>query len=433
MRAIEKACSDLPELRAWDGIAHEAALAMFQRAHKSTAELSDYASAVADALNGGAESIGSARIALLDKAIDIERGPLYVTNEWVVLIREAMMSAEQAAELQALAEAEQQNINHLLVAVGQADSTTASKVQTAAKKFGFVAPGPNSLDIASGQVPAQPGDEVPNPLTIQGLAQQGAIRAEDMGVTVRERTEIETEEGDFITTLTMQDGSKQVITEWNSWHMPSKLNFVEVEHFAKDGSFISRTSSWMDSPTYGASEGTKTTSVTWADNSNLVVTETADGYRTAGITTANGRHAPLPPDNPILTGAFPQVLGGAFTGLDAHVGRGGSIPMLTAESVQHAGTTAKFAGPALGLAGAAYNVFAAETATQACVGGISGVFAVGGDYVGGQAGVWAAGWAGVATGPAAPVAVPLFAVAGALGGQYALGSLGSTIGEAICK
>ena len=177
---------------------------------------------------------------------------------------------------------------------------------------------------------------MPNPLTIQGLAQQGAIRAEDMGVTVRDRTEIETEEGDFITTLTMQDGSKQVIT-------------------------------------------------------------------------------------------------GEFTGLDAHVGRGGSIPMLTAESVQHAGTTAKFAGPALGLAGAVYNVFAAETATQACVGGISGVFAVGGDYLGGQAGVWAAGWAGLATGPAAPVMVPLFAITGALGGQYALGSMGTTIGEAICQ
>ena len=41
------------------------------------------------------------------------------------------------------------------------------------------------------------------------------------------------------------------------------------------------------------------------------------------------------------------------------------------------------------------------------------------------------GWRGDGTG--CPVAVPLFAVAGALGGQYALGSLGSTIGEAICK
>jgi uncharacterized protein YukE len=137
VRGIEKACSDLPELRAWDGIAHEAALAMFQRAHKSTAELSDYANAVAGALNGGAESIGSARIALLDKAIDIERGELYVTNEWVVLIRQAMMSAEKAAELQTFAEAEQQNINHLLVAVGRADSNTASKVQAAAKNFGL--------------------------------------------------------------------------------------------------------------------------------------------------------------------------------------------------------------------------------------------------------------------------------------------------------
>lgn len=106
--------------------------------------------------------------------------------------------------------------------------------------------------------------------------------------------------------------------------------------------------------------------------------------------------------------------------------------MLTAESVQHAGTTAKFAGPALGLAGAAYNVFAAETATQACVGGISGVFGVGGDYAGGQAGVWAAGWAGLSTGPFAPIAVPLFAVGGAYAGQTLLSSLGTKVGEAVC-
>ena len=33
----------------------------------------------------------------------------------------------------------------------------------------------------------------------------------------------------------------------------------------------------------------------------------------------------------------------------------------------------------------------------------------------------------------AHVAVPLFAVVGAFGGQYALGSLGTTIGEAICQ
>jgi hypothetical protein len=102
VRGIEKACRDLPELRGREGTAHEAALAMFQRAHKDTANLSDYANAVAGALSGGAESIGKARIALLDKAIGVERGELHVTNEWVVLIKRAMMSAEKAAGLQAL-------------------------------------------------------------------------------------------------------------------------------------------------------------------------------------------------------------------------------------------------------------------------------------------------------------------------------------------
>ena len=406
---------------------------MFDRAHTDTSHLSDDANAVAGALSNGAESIGSARIALLDKAVDIDHGELHVTNEWVVLIRPAEMTEEKAAQLQQLAEAEQQNVNRFLVVVGDADSTTAAKLRTAAEGFGFVAPGPDSMDIMSGQVPPQPGDEVPNPLTIQGLTQQGAIRAEDMGITVREHgPEIQDEYGNLVTTLTMQDGSKQVVTKYDYRFDPSKNNFVSIEHFDKDGNFISETSSWEDDAMYGSPQGTKRTSVTWADNSNLTITQTPEGHVTAGITTANGRHAALPPDNPLLTGAVPTVIGAGLTGLDAHVGRGGGIPMLTEDSVKSLGTAARVAGPALGLAGAAYNVIAAETATQACIGGISGVFAVGGGYGGEKLGVAAAGWAGVATGPFAPVAVPVFAVAGGLGGQYALGKLGTFVGEAIC-
>ncbi|MCK0176680.1 hypothetical protein [Mycolicibacterium sp. F2034L] len=250
---------------------------------------------------------------------------------------------------------------------------------------------------------------------------------------MRDRSVLEDQEGNWITTLTMQDGSKQVITEWNPWHDPSKIDFREVVHLDSSGTFVSRTSSWESSTLYGAmTKGTRNISVTWADNSNLTITETADGYRTAGITTANGRHGTLPAEHPLLHGTIPQVLGGAFTGLDSHVGRGGGIPVLTDDAIQKVGVGAKFAGPALGLAGAAYNVFAAETATQACVGGISGLFAVGGDVGGGAAGTWAAGVAGISTGPFAPVGVPLFAIGGALLGQTALGALGRKIGEAVC-
>jgi hypothetical protein len=141
VRGIEFACRTMPEMRAWQGVAHEAALAMFERAHKDTTEVSEYADAVAGALSGAAGSIGSARIALLDKAIDIECGELHVTNQWVVLIEPVMMSTEKAAELQALAEGKQKIINQLLVALGQADNDTASEVQDAAKKFGYVSPG----------------------------------------------------------------------------------------------------------------------------------------------------------------------------------------------------------------------------------------------------------------------------------------------------
>jgi len=124
----------MPETKAWAGPAHDAATAMFDRAHQTTTRFSDCTSAIANALNEGASVIGAARKALLDKADEIDSGPLNVSEGWVVLIDPGSQTQEQITQLMNQVTTAQAAINTLLVAVGDADASTADKVMAATKR-----------------------------------------------------------------------------------------------------------------------------------------------------------------------------------------------------------------------------------------------------------------------------------------------------------
>lgn len=211
---------------------------MFRRATDKSSTLARYTEAVCTALQSGAGSIGGARAALLSHADEVDKGELSVSNMWVVLIKPARVTADKAASLQAQAQTEQKEINRLLVAVGDADDGTAAKVQAAAKDFGFTLPGPGdprSLDPNSGL--ARPADEVPNPMSLDGLIQQGIVRDGDMAQTVRDSREWTTEDGQVRKTLLMMDGSRHEIYEWNE-----SLPCVEDTYYDKSGKEVSSSS-----------------------------------------------------------------------------------------------------------------------------------------------------------------------------------------------
>jgi|GEM_PF-871003 len=420
---LEDKIDRMPEAGAWEGKSHTAATGMFGRATHQASQFEHYVDAEAAALNKGESTIGAARHWLLRHADDIDAGELHVTDAWVVLIKPARMSAQKAAQLQQEAEKEQAEINRLLLAVGDADDATAAAMFAAGKDAGFTLPGPSDMSSLFPQGPSRPADEVPNPRTMQGLAQQGTIRGEDMAVTVRESSEKTTEDGQHITTLMMQDGSKHVITNWGSF-TPK----VGDAYYDKTGKLVSDTTSFTDL------DGVKKTLISWGDQTTFAISETPDGTRTAGWILPDGRHGVLPPDNPLLTGRVPEVLGGALTAVDAHVERGGRIPMLTPESVKNVGAAARYAGPALGITATMYDALAAETAHDACVAGVSGVFGVAGDYAGGKAGfeLGAAAGAAVPIPGAEVVTIPLGAAVGGLGGGKGLSWIGSKVGEAFC-
>ncbi|MDZ4269327.1 MAG: hypothetical protein U1D00_27215 [Mycobacterium sp.] len=419
---IDDSCERLPEVQAWSGRAHDAAEEMFGRADTTARRFSEYATAVAAALSGGAESIGSARTTLLAKADELDAGPLNVTDQWVVLIDPAYMSEEELAELQALALEEQAAVNGLLVAVGEADDATANAVLAAGNKFGFVQEAGPEADLAGLLLPVaqRPGDQVADPRSPVGMMAQEAVRSADEAQNVREVIESTDEYGNEVTTAIKQDGGKTVSYRMDPYDDTSKMNFFMMEEFDKDGNFVARTSSWHEMV-----NDCDYTSITYADGSNLTMSMDPSGYRTAGFTTADGRHRAVPVE---LIDSISMGTTAGMSGLEKHIARGGSLPMITGDSVDTIGKTMKFGGPALTAATTVFDMAMADSGKDRCIALVAGVAGGGGGWGGAELGAAA----GLLGGPAAPLTVPggaiLFAFFGGLGGSQ----LGRFIGEVVC-
>lgn len=415
IRDLDDGVDRMPAAEAWTGESYRAAAQMFGRATNRASTFKHYTEAVARALSAGAGTIGPACTALLQHADEVDRGELTVNDMWVVLIKPARVSAEKAASLKARAASEQTEINFLLSALGQADASTAQHVQSAAQAFGFAMPGSDDLrrlDPTSGFV--APGDEVPNPMTLNGLMQQGVLRDNDMAQTVREAREWETEDGQYRRTLTMMDGSRHEIYEWNDM-----LPCVEDDYYDKDGNEISSTFS-QDKTSW---DGTQFTSIQFPDGTEVTMTRTADGKTTGGVTTGDGRHGVLPDEffsHPDVT-----IAGGALTGLEKQAERG--IPMLTPQSVENLSKAGKYGGPTLGVATALYDTVTAKTFQDACVAAISGGAGIAGSQVGSGAGV------AIVTALDNPELAPLAAGLGDVAVGWTFGYVGGIIGNIVCR
>lgn len=415
---MDDTCERMSETREWSGRSHDAAVAMFVRADRRATTLLDHAMALASALRNGSDTIGSARTALLDKADLVDAGALHVTDEWVVLVDAVRMSRERLAELRALARSEQESINRLLSEVGDADDDTANAVVAIAEGHGFATAGPPT-DLGSMIVPdaQRPGDQVPDPRDPMGLMTQEAIRGVHEATAIVDVSEpVENEYGDEVTTVTMQDGSRSELTVYDPFDWPSKQGFAAITQFDKDGNEVSHTSSW-----HGLGNDCDYTSVTWPDGSNYTMSLGPDGTRRAGFTAADGRHTAIPVE---LIDQMSLVAGSALSGLDKHLARGGTLPMVTEESLESVSKATKFAGPALTVATTVFDMVMADSAHDACVAFVAGAVGFGGGWAGAELGAAASSWA--------PPFVPWAAAGGAGLGGLLGGKLGEFVGEVAC-
>ncbi|MFN3005217.1 WXG100 family type VII secretion target [Mycolicibacterium wolinskyi] len=417
-RNLDDGCDRLPESRTWSGSAHDAATQMFGRATERASRFLDYTDAVADALTRGGASIGKARTELLHEAAETDKGELNVTDSWVVLIDPAGMSAEKAADLQKQAELAQGEINRLLTAVGEADEQTAQALLSA-RTGSDTGAAFNDVQIPGPRViPPSPENEVPDPSTDEGRKLQQVVSAEDMATSVREITEVEDEDGNFIKTVTMLDGSKQVVTEFSG--LPYGRSYVEgtveVRHFDKNGNLVSQSHSTE------SEDGTKTTRFWWSDETQVTITQGPDGTCRGGVITADGREGVLPEQ--FFTDPLPTTAGGFLSGLEKQADRG--IPRLSAEAIDDVKVGAKFGGPAVGFLTALYNVSEQQTLHDVCAEAVSGVTGMVGGYATGAAFAAGASAAGL------PFLAPAAAMGGEMLGGWTFGYVGKIVGNIVC-
>jgi hypothetical protein len=411
MHGLDDEVSRMPEAQTWDGQAHSAAKWMFVRGTAKASELKSCGDAEGKEASNGAAAIGPAAKQLSSAADAIDAGKLYVSDEWVVLIKPAQMTEDDLKNLKEQAAAAQEEINRLLVKLDSADEDTAAAMQKALgdiSTFVPVAPHSPKALLVPGSLP--PRDAVPNPRYPMGLEQQLIIRDHDMATTVRESTPWHPDplRDDRPTmTLTMMDGTQHELQKWSNYD-PS---FTDT-YKAKDGTLIS------DTKTTYEYDRSISTDILYGDGTRVWMRQYADGKPPeGGVTTFNGRHNVLPEEfftHPALTTA-----GGGFTALEKQSERG--IPGISPHAVENIGKVSKFSGPAVGIATALVDTATAGSLQKACAEAFSGAAGV----AGGEA-------TGALAAAAFPSIAPLAAAGGNIGGAWAFGYAGKIVGNIVC-
>ncbi|MBF6177294.1 Uncharacterised protein [Nocardia otitidiscaviarum] len=445
---LQRNCENLPEMRGWEGKAHDAATTMFTRTSRQGRFFNDVALAMAAVQANAGQTFSSLKTRLDNAVTMIESGPLFVNDLWVVLLKPEPMDDERYKALQNAQKAMQTNvINPLLVEFDAADKDLVHRVFTVASKY-------TSIPLSIAQLVPKPDSGVPVPNTEDGLARQEQIQKQDAATTVRDTQEQEWY-GNTKTTITMQDGSKHVVVsigsiEDTSGYSPERYSYNELglpmgsdglplgspptgwsyqveTVYDPSGKVVATTSTKTD-PT----SGYKTTESVITDQSRTVLWQDADGRRGGTVTDlTTGTTTPIPepiidrslnmPTTADLTHPVLTSVGGAISGLENYAGKtGASIPGISDAQIKSVGIGAKYGGPGLSLAVTAWDVWNAETATQKCIAGISGTAGTAGGVV--------AGGLATSTGIGAVATVPI-----AMGGTWLAGWLGKEIGEMVCQ
>jgi uncharacterized protein YukE len=433
VRDLEDGIDRMPESRAWQGQAHTAATGMFRRASDSASKFKDYTEKISGAMKSGGGSIALTRKALLDEADEIDKGHFHVTDQWVVMIKPARVSAEKSSSLQNQAHQLQVEINQHLAAVGRSDEDTTANILAAAKVRGFTPPDPHNPAFALSGLGA-PGDEVPDPSSPIGLQQQEILRNKEMATTIRDVKESMTPDSVEHKTITMMDGSRHEITLTSqeaalnverATEKSGGLGYDPVasaddRYYDKDGKLISDTYSRPPSE----SENYQLTEIRYSDGTTLTFTKDANGVCRGGVTTPDGRHGILPEE--FFTHPLATAVGGVATGAQSQIEKtlgksGGQIPWMTKQSLEDAAHGTHFGGLGLGVAMTLYDISNADSKHEMCVAAVEGVSGMAGGEVGSLAGA-----------AFFPEIAPVAAAGGSMVGTWTFGALGHMFGEVAC-
>lgn len=416
---IQRRCEELPTLNAWEGRSHSAAVGAFGRANGRAVVVGNLADGLASAMTEGYWSLSAAKRKLTSQTDAIEEGPFSVHDKWVVTIKPAEMTQEQANALMARRDALQAELNPLVTEMGNADLTTAQTLLNAAVTEGFTMERSTwtaqIVDTLNGLAP--PTDDVPNPMTWVGLRTQRAIADADAAVTIASTETGVNGKGEPTKTVYMQDGSKRVFTETSFGPHYDRTAVTRQEDFDPSGQLVSttETSPWGD-------DGAMQTTIRFAKDQTLIsIITSPDGRSTATVYPEGKSDRAIPADSQLLSHPALTSMGGVMSGVETHAARvlEKPLPTLTTNTYQNLHAGMKFGGLALASGIALYDVATADNPQDKCRAAIAGAASVAGGW-GAGALMASSGVGAVATG------------AVAAGGSWVFGWIGSEVGKAVC-
>ncbi|GAB03986.1 hypothetical protein GII30_15665 [Gordonia amarae] len=281
----------------------------------------------------------------------IEKGSLYVTDEWQVLVRVEKMTPDMAKLMALAAQGFQDQLNSHLRNLGNADNEFAAAVRRNTNS--------SWLGINLSEEMDQPG----SPKNVTGAPydegerekQQQALEKHMFGTVVGKKI---SHDGDkVITELQMLDGSRQVHTSADNGNRPVSFDLYDpkgalVSHSVKqdDGTVITTLQREGKSPITVTKRPGKD-AVASVDGKNLVVSEVNDLWDSAKSTFMSG------------TPHIDQY---------ADSLRKGSTPFLDARRVGRLALGADMASATITVLSTAYYVATADNYYEACEAGLRG-------------------------------------------------------------
>ncbi|NNH73967.1 hypothetical protein HLB23_29635 [Nocardia uniformis] len=425
-------CTNMPEMRAWEGEGHTAAVDMLTRTANHAGEFADIAydrntfghQGVGNIVDLAFHSLSSVKTRLDSMVETIEKGPLEVDDLWVVVLKSASMDDARFQVLKQAQTAMQNQLNPLVTELGAADSKVRSMLAYLVGQINKdVEMDPTRVTFGPDFL--QPSG-VPDPSTEQGRADQELLQQQAAATTVSD-TQVSGPDENYMTTtkLTMQDGSVMVVE-----HTPSYWDTTVVRQYDPTGKLVST------STTSRETTGSGIVRTTNEIPGEMKVEVWQRGDQTGGTVTdlATGKTYPIPDSKAIFdpssgnseffTHPYLTSLGGGMSALETYSGEalknGRGVPMLDASQTGKLHIGAKAVGPGLSLAVTGWDVINAGTAHEKCVAGTSGLAGTAGGSLGGFVGGKYAAWPG--------------ALIGAAFGTWTFGAAGTYLGEnVVCK
>lgn len=317
----------------------------------------------------------------------IEKGSLYVTDEWQVLVRVEKMTPDMAKLMALAAQGFQDQLNSHLRKLGNADNEFAAAVRRNTNS--------SWLGINLSDEMDQPG----SPKSVTGAPydegerekQQKALEQHMFGTVVDKK--VSQDGGRVITELQMLDGSRQVYTAADDGKTPVLFDLYDAT-----GTHVSHSDKKED--------GTVITTLFQPGGRPIVVTKRPGQDTVADV---DGKRLRVPDLNTIMTATDSVVKSGTpeLDQLATHA-RNGNIPFLSAETSGKLAVGSDMASSTLSVLSTLYFVASESDYYKSCEAGVIGSGSAigaslmtmagkgfGGTFlrsVGGGVLGWAAGW-----------------------------------------